>query len=579
MRLSAYLSIFDDWDILPDALAAVAPYVDEIVVVDGAYRWMAPMLRSSGRDPSRSLPEVYAALRPYADKVRVIDGLWDEELQKRAAGYAACKGRYILRFDADEIMCVTSGLIEAAIARDYPVASVEMPTYGLPGWLIAIPRADGSLGDIERQCVFFDSFRISAQEHLSYLWLVLGKTEQALLGQADPQKVDPAPLAFNAHLTCWRTPATARHRARFYVMNWMRDAGTIPWLGGITAQASDGFDAFFATMPPRDFEAFLLGHEITSGQPGFGRWTTRPSPPQAPALERRLGALFSGFVGSLALLNEELALRGRLLLARNPCCIDVSTTAAVAALGAVGDRLGFSFDQPLKDVVVDLLELDPVRGVVIRSRLAATIEGHCAWLTLPALPADIASHPIRRTLELVADVPSGDRVLHMAPARPGLLPGTVSVASAPKARELSAAQNWPAAARAWQQIEHDEGLAEEALVCLGEALRELKDFAAAEALCDRAWRRFPGNMWIGRNWALLPMWQHDWSEAVRRFREVCATHDHDALDADLARCLMAAGCRDEAWSVLDGAGHRFPHSQWLASVRLELTADRQGQPA
>jgi hypothetical protein len=35
-KFSAYLSIYNDWDILPSALRSVASYLDELVVVDGA---------------------------------------------------------------------------------------------------------------------------------------------------------------------------------------------------------------------------------------------------------------------------------------------------------------------------------------------------------------------------------------------------------------------------------------------------------------------------------------------------------------------------------------------------------------
>jgi hypothetical protein len=35
-KLSAYLTIYNDWDLLEPALRSIAPYIDEPVVVDGA---------------------------------------------------------------------------------------------------------------------------------------------------------------------------------------------------------------------------------------------------------------------------------------------------------------------------------------------------------------------------------------------------------------------------------------------------------------------------------------------------------------------------------------------------------------
>jgi tetratricopeptide (TPR) repeat protein len=43
-KFSAYLSVYNDWDILEPALRSIRPFVDELVVVDGGYRWMAEFL-------------------------------------------------------------------------------------------------------------------------------------------------------------------------------------------------------------------------------------------------------------------------------------------------------------------------------------------------------------------------------------------------------------------------------------------------------------------------------------------------------------------------------------------------------
>ena len=47
-NFSAYLSIYNDWDILEPALKSIAPYIDELVVVDGGYKWMAPYADRTG---------------------------------------------------------------------------------------------------------------------------------------------------------------------------------------------------------------------------------------------------------------------------------------------------------------------------------------------------------------------------------------------------------------------------------------------------------------------------------------------------------------------------------------------------
>ena len=47
MKISAYLVIYNDYDILEEALSSVVGYVDEMVVVDGAYTWPRSVFRAS----------------------------------------------------------------------------------------------------------------------------------------------------------------------------------------------------------------------------------------------------------------------------------------------------------------------------------------------------------------------------------------------------------------------------------------------------------------------------------------------------------------------------------------------------
>ena len=116
-KSSAYLSIYNDWDILPSALRSIASHVDELVVVDGAYEWMVPYLTMQGLDPTRSDPRVYAALEASGIPFRVISHTWKHEPEKRLAGYEAFTHDFIYRVDADEIMFFDEPALEAAFSK------------------------------------------------------------------------------------------------------------------------------------------------------------------------------------------------------------------------------------------------------------------------------------------------------------------------------------------------------------------------------------------------------------------------------------------------------------------------------
>ena len=52
--ISAYLQIYNDDDFLAESLKSIEKIVDELIVVDGCYEWMATFYSKLGLDPSRS---------------------------------------------------------------------------------------------------------------------------------------------------------------------------------------------------------------------------------------------------------------------------------------------------------------------------------------------------------------------------------------------------------------------------------------------------------------------------------------------------------------------------------------------
>lgn len=252
MKISSYISLFDDWELLEASLKSIDPLVEEIVVVDGAYNWMRPSFGSSRRDVTRSLDPVYDVLSTFGGKVRVITGVWENELEKRVAGFEACSNRHVFRHDADEILYLDQPALERFFRSGLGVAEMTMPIYAAPGWIIAMNPAR-----IERQSCLFDRSVISARDHLSYLWLVLSSEERQSLAGRDRGQVFQETIAFNAHLTHWRPPATAVNRARFCVLNYVRSSGKLGWYPSFTYSAESGFRTCFRRLTRRHLPTFV----------------------------------------------------------------------------------------------------------------------------------------------------------------------------------------------------------------------------------------------------------------------------------------------------------------------------------
>jgi hypothetical protein len=256
VSISGYISLYNDWDILSPALHSVLPYLDELIVVDGAYSWMARFLEGIGRNPERSEPRVHEIIASLGVPVHYVSSIWNNELEKRLAGYRACRGDYVLRIDADEVLFFDDGALDRFLTSTYAVAEMEMPTYVAPGWIQAWSDR------LPRQSFLFKRSEISAEDHLHYLWLVL--TADELPGITARLPVFPEPIAFNAHLTMWRTPDTAIQRACFYTLNWSRKHG-VPWIRELQNKPLEDVATLLKSVPAQAYFDIMLGNRIVSG--------------------------------------------------------------------------------------------------------------------------------------------------------------------------------------------------------------------------------------------------------------------------------------------------------------------------
>ena len=366
-KFSAYLSVYNAWDILEPALRSMKPFVDELVVVDGGYTWMAGFLDAIGHNPEKSEPQVYEAIEAAGIPFRVISRMWKSELEKRLAGYMACRHRFIYRIDADEIMHFDENL-DAFLRAGGAVANMEMPLYMAPGWIIG--RKDDA--QIERQCFLFDSKQVSPEAHLSYLWLVL--TLDQLPQVAERLPVFPAPVAFNAHLSLWRSPATSITRAAFYSLNYIRAHGA-PWITALGDKPLPDLAPLFEHAPPKYFLETLYNHDAMTGYPfRDDDWLLKPSP-LSQTDEAGFSHLHDNFLGGLARANEAFAASGRYFV--DELKLDLSSDAALQPLLRNGEvALQFSADLSNAEVWLDYIlpaepwtVREPVPAIVERNRL------------------------------------------------------------------------------------------------------------------------------------------------------------------------------------------------------------------
>ncbi len=375
-RFSAYLSIYNDWDLLAPSLQHLAAHVDELVVVDGAYAWMVPYLTRLGIDPERSDERVYEALAASGVPFRVLTGLWDNEIQKRRAGYEACANRYVLRVDSDELLHFDAAALGAFLASGDAVGEMENPTYVAPGYVLA----DAGQTDLPRTGFLFDRSRISADLHLNYIWLVLTKDELPGAGQK-PFSPHRRALAFSAHLTGWRTPETAEQRSAFYVLNRLRQTGS-SWFEDLRGKPLEDFELLFSRASAPAFRNMLRHARFSLGTFSLSPQQRLARTPLSPQQERAFAPLYERFLASLAADNLASTKARQSFGWGGDVVLDLSTEAAYAAIVREG-AIAIEFSHPPTGFEAWAHRLTASAPHQTETMLDARLEGLKANITAP----------------------------------------------------------------------------------------------------------------------------------------------------------------------------------------------------
>ncbi len=320
--ISACIIMHDDYDALQEAIEAVLPYIDELVVVDGAYDWIAPFLTALGEDPGRSRSAALDIVNGFRSRVPVkyIAGVWENELRKREALYEAATCDYVYLVDADEIHEFRPDAFAAFHDSPKSVAMAHSPFYADADHIGFQPGQEPA----PNKPVMFKRDRISAKAHASYLWLVLTPEEKAELPERDDQDFFlTEPIAINHHLSHMRSLRTSYNRAAFYNMLSIRGRHRLAWWGDEAVTPDGVADLILSRLSAGQFYDLLKGNYLALGFDPHKPWRHEPSMASGRVAEliHRIGhRQQAAFVADHAALAD----RGRIIIPGQVCFVDVT---------------------------------------------------------------------------------------------------------------------------------------------------------------------------------------------------------------------------------------------------------------
>lgn len=397
-KISAYLSIYNDSDILDEALNSIKYYVDELIIVDGAYEWMAPFLSAIGKNPEKSDEIVYEKVRRSGIPYKVIKKVWKNEVEKRVAGFSEANNQYVMRVDADEIIFFEDKSLRSFFNSGCAVAEMFMPTYVAPGYVIKGRTIIDGFRGFPRQCCLFDKSKISAEEHLRYLWLVL--TVDLLPGLIKKKKIYPVfekPIAFCAHLTNWRYVESSASRGCFYTMNWMRKNGA-PWVKGLGKRAISDFNSFFKNIPPSIFLEVMRNGAFVQGDILIGAGEKLSPSPLDLSSEKIFTGLYKKYLDNLSNRVAAVKKNGSYNLFDYPFYFDISNEVDLIKLGA-DNKITIEFSTKINDATVSILTLIDHAPFSSEVKIPFHISNNLLIITLPII--EYEKFIIRKAIKII----------------------------------------------------------------------------------------------------------------------------------------------------------------------------------
>ncbi len=223
MNISALICIDQDIEYLPLVLEQIYDLVEEIVIIDGPYRWVSEFYVGLPFVTSAPTPHVEFRGSPLLShkKVRYEHREWENEQQKRAYGYDICTCEFVLVIDSDELIVFLEDELDYFMLSSDPIAKLDVFSLGRTYARIEFPVENieevRTNPDIPHECYrLFRKSALNGVDHLPYLQ-VLSIPPAPPLPQPDREVLHPVPIGTIYHLSVMRTGTSNLFKYRFYV--------------------------------------------------------------------------------------------------------------------------------------------------------------------------------------------------------------------------------------------------------------------------------------------------------------------------------------------------------------------------
>ena len=163
-KISVYIILFHDLQFLDDILNLINDYVDEIIIIDGPYKYACDTLKQFDLFyDTTNLPEQLQFIIGKYNKIKYEYKIFDTEEEKRIYAYNKCSNNIVLLVDCDEFFDIDINNLNLFIHNNKFVGHSN---------IFNMCRPNINYNQITKKYIIFKKSMINALQHLDYTWLI-----------------------------------------------------------------------------------------------------------------------------------------------------------------------------------------------------------------------------------------------------------------------------------------------------------------------------------------------------------------------------------------------------------------------
>lgn len=260
-KVSGVLIIHNDSSLLDIALQSVKNLIDELIIIDGAYQWVAPFCEKYGENPSTSSDDLIAIVDKSGIPYHYFSGQWESETHKRIFAIEKAKNDIVMNIDSDELFIIDTEELNKFIDSDKVIAECYFPLY-----FNSTHIRKSKTRNMGGKAVFINKKLASVNSIVDSLLLVVPEEERK--NKLQSHHFYQQKIGVIHHLSQFRLGNSGFRRARFYNLLTMRISKKIRCIPNVEFNNDSEFYNCLVNLGNDDFEALnslFYFHHISAG--------------------------------------------------------------------------------------------------------------------------------------------------------------------------------------------------------------------------------------------------------------------------------------------------------------------------